>query len=104
MSNALINNLARTHTFVDDLESAIYILMWRTLMYSSINEPTQARLFLLHTLDPQPLGGEGGHAKADFLIGKSFLNHYRFPERDALHKLVDNLADIFTVHYSVISE
>jgi hypothetical protein len=103
MSDALINDQSAQHTFVDDLESTVYILMWMTLVYSSIDQPAQARLFLSNTLDPQPFGGQGGHAKSDFLKGRSILK-YPFPGRDALHNLIDKLADMFSVRYSTLSE
>jgi hypothetical protein len=104
MSDALINNPNAQHSFVDDLESTVYILMWMTLMYSSINEPAQARLFLSNTLDPQPFEGKGGHAKSDFLKGRTLLSKYKFPGRDALHNLIDRLADMLSVRYSTLSE
>lgn len=104
MSNALINDPAATHTFVDDLESTVYILMWMTLAYSSINEPTQAKLFLSNTLDPQPVQGQGGLAKSDFLKGRSFLNQYSFPGRGALHNLVDKLADMLSIRYTTLTD
>lgn len=103
MSNALINNQTAPHTFVDDLESTVYILMWMTLVYSSINQPAQAKLFLSNTLDPQPVQGQGGLAKSDFLIGRSFLTQYSFPKRDALHNLIDKLADMLSVRYSTVT-
>ena len=41
----------------------------------------------------------GGLSKADFLQGKSFLKQVSFPNRPALHNLVDKLAGLFAVRY-----
>ena len=60
MSSALINNPAAIHTFVDDLESTVYILLWMTLVFSSTDaSPAQAKLFLNSVLDPHPIDGQG---------------------------------------------
>jgi hypothetical protein len=100
MSSALINNPATNHTFIDDLESTVYILLWMILVYSSTDASlTQAKLFLNNVLDPHPIDGQGGHVKTDFLLARTFLTSYKFPNRPELHDLVQNLAELISIRY-----
>jgi hypothetical protein len=99
MSASLISKLDVQHTFKDDLESSIYVLLWLVLTHSKVSLPDQVPGFLVGVLDPQPYASVGGFGKADFLKGRSFLNVVTFPERPALHKLIDELAQLFAVRY-----
>jgi hypothetical protein len=89
------------HNFQDDLESSIYVLLWMTLMYSSCSDMFHVPHFLSHVLDPQPRGrdGLGSLGKADFLQARTFLKLVNFPGRPSLHKLIFQLAQLFSVRY-----
>lgn len=97
MSAALVGQMISQHTFMDDLESSIYILLWVVLVYSEISDFLQGRTFLVQTLDPQPCGPT--FSKADFLKGRTFLSNVTFPGRPALHELVNQMAQLFAVRY-----
>lgn len=81
------------HSFRDDLESSIYVLLWVTVMYSVVSDKCRVPPFLAHVLDA------GGLTKKDFLISPTFLRYVQFPNRPALHTLIDNLAKLFKYRY-----
>lgn len=99
MSAQLISQQGGAHEFVDDLESSIYVLLWVTLMYSGVSSSHQVPPFLASVLDPKCYKDTGGFAKQDFLRGRSFLEKVTFPDRPALHKLIDDLANLFMFRY-----
>lgn len=99
MSGRLVAGSGGVHTFQDDLESIIYVLLWLILLYSETSDRDQVPPFLSGVLDPQPRKTSGGHSKADFLQGRTFLKNIRFPGRSALHCLIDELACLFAVRY-----
>jgi len=89
MSARLVARLDGVHSFQDDLESTIYVLLWMILMYSETSNRDQVPTFLSGVLDPQPHGESGGFSKADFLKARTFLQQFKFPGQHALHHLVD---------------
>lgn len=99
MSSKLISHKIWQHDFRDDLESSVYVLLWVTLMYSSCSDAEHVVPFMKGVLDPQPHKSRGGFGKADFLQGRSFLKQVNFPNRSALHNLIDQLAQLFAVRY-----
>jgi hypothetical protein len=99
MSAGLISKSNPLHSFEDDLESSIYVLLWLTLMYSEVTNSDVMPPFLSSVLDPQPYSNNGGYAKTEFLMGRAFLAGVQFPGRPALHKLISDLAQLFSVRY-----
>jgi hypothetical protein len=79
MSAALVKSNDAPHTFVDDLESFFYVVLWLVLMYSpnSITAGVHTS-FMQQVLNPEQYTGTGGSAKADFLQGRSALRECRF--------------------------
>ena len=74
MSAALVSDPTAPQTFVDDLESAFYVILWLVLMYADSSMTARERTtFMQHVMDPQPVEGMGGHGKADFLEGRGVL-------------------------------
>jgi hypothetical protein len=67
------------HSFQDDLELIIYVLLWMILMYSETSDGDWVPTFLSDVLDPQPHGQSGGFSKADFLKAWTFLQQVYFP-------------------------
>lgn len=88
------------HTFLDDLESSLYVVLWVTLIYSEVSDRDQALTVLVNTLDPQIINNNPGYAKEDFLSGRSLLRYIQFPGRPALHNLLKNLATLFWYRYA----
>lgn len=100
MSAGLVSGYHVQHDFKDDLESSVYVLLWMTLMYSEVSDRNEVPAFLAAVLDPLSYGPRGGHCKEDFLKSRSFLKHVTFPHRPALHTLIDNLAQLFSIRYA----
>jgi hypothetical protein len=79
MSVALVKSKEALHTFVDDLESIFYIILWLSVMYSANSmSPASCTSFIQSFLDPEQFEGTGGSAKADFLQGRSTLQEVTF--------------------------
>src|SRR6266852_5785476 len=99
MSAELISNRKARHNFKDDLESSLYVLMWVIMMYSPVSPQELVPTFLSGVLDLQAYREVGGMGKHDFLMGRSILNEVEFNGREALHKLVFDLAGMFNFRY-----
>ena len=102
MSAALVKCNDAPHTFVDDLESIFYVILWLVLMYSLNSMMAEVRTsFMQQVVDPVQYAGTGGCAKADFLQGRSALRDLELhnPNRPELQTLLLNLATLFSVHY-----
>jgi hypothetical protein len=100
MSAALVKCNDAPHTFVDDLESIFYVILWLVLMYSPNSmTPEVHTFFMQQVLDPVQY--MGGSAKADFLQGHSALRDLELenPNRPELRTLLLNLATLFSVRY-----
>ena len=88
-----------THTFVDDIESSLWVLMWILLMYLSSSNKDQAVLFLDHTLEPQTQNRQGGYNKADWLKGGMSSDKVFFDRWPALDGLIKQLTHLFGCRY-----
>jgi hypothetical protein len=102
MSAALVKNKQALHTFVNDLESFFYVILWLVLMYSASSLMTEeCTAFMQQVLDPEQYDGTGGSTKTDFLQGRSTLQDITFksPNQPSLKKLLIDLATLFSVHY-----
>ena len=64
MSATLIQDKTAPHTFMDDLESILYVILRDTLMYllSSMEVPSLTT-FIQMVLDPDEYEGTGGNCK-----------------------------------------
>ncbi|KIM74740.1 hypothetical protein PILCRDRAFT_79756 [Piloderma croceum F 1598] len=79
MSAALVKSKEAPHTFVDDLESIFYVILWLLVMYlANSMSPASRTSFIQSVLDPEQFEGTGGSAKADFLQGCSTLREVMF--------------------------
>ena len=100
MSVALVNNSDAPHTFVDDLESVFYVILWLSVMYSPNSlSPAEHMSFIKSVLDPEQFGSMGGTAKADFLQECTTLWQLKFDGRPKLQPLLMNLATFLSVRY-----
>lgn len=107
MSVNLMTNTRAEHTFVDDLESIFWVLLWTCIVYSesalSINGWTR---FIQKTFD------FGTQVKENVLLQQAIfepsLEYYSldlqssplFPSRPSLNSLLKDLADLFRHCYS----
>jgi hypothetical protein len=88
------------HTFKDDLESTVYILLWVALMYSKCSDSQKVTGFIGFVLDGQPRNDSGTYTgKTEFLRGQSFLDSVKFPGRPRFDALLAQLATLFAVRY-----
>ncbi|KAI5990792.1 hypothetical protein EDC04DRAFT_2587756 [Pisolithus marmoratus] len=100
MSVALLYDQHASHTFVDDLESSLYILLWVALMNipSSFKSDISHSAFIVQTFNEV----SGGMAKKFFLLKQEVLRMEQplFPDYDALNSLLKALAKIFRSRYA----
>jgi len=102
MSAALVSDPTAPQTFVDDLESAFYVILWLVLMYTDSSMTARERTTVMqHVMDPQPVEGMGGHGKADFLQGQGVLRKLTLenPDQSRFKTLLVDLATLFSVRY-----
>ena len=100
MSAVLVKNKTAPHTFIDDLESTFYVIVWLLVMYSpSSMSPGDRTSFIKSVLDPEQFEGTGGSAKADFLQARTALRELTFADRPTLQPLLIDLATLFSVRY-----
>ena len=107
MSAALVKNNNALHTFVDDLELFLYVILWLTLMYSpSSMTVDNCTTFMQQVMDPVQFANAGSTIKADFLQGCSVLQELKFknPSRPGLQKLLMDLAMLFSVQYEPVPD
>jgi hypothetical protein len=106
MSGKLITR-EEPHSYRDDLESTIYVLLWVALMFSETSQPMNVALFMDTVLDPKMPAGIGEDTsiypyKAEFLTQTQFLKFTKFPGRPCFHTLLTSLADLFAVRYEKV--
>ena len=100
MSAALVKNRDALHTFIDDLESIFYVILWLSVMYSPNSlAPAECTSFIKSVLDLEQSGGMGDTAKADFLQAHTTLWQLKFDGQPKLQPLLMNLATFLSVRY-----
>ena len=100
MSMALVKNKEALHTFVNDLESIFYAILWLSVMYSPNSlSPAEHTAFIKSVLDPEQFDSTGGTAKADFLQVRTTLWQIKFHNHSQLQLLLMKLATLLSVHY-----
>ena len=100
MSAALVKNRDALHTFINDLESIFYVILWLSVMYSPNSlSPAEHTSFIKLVLDPEQFGSTGGTAKADFLQVCTTLWQLKFDGQPKLQPLLMNLATFLLVRY-----
>ena len=100
MSATLVKHRRAHQTFVDNLESFFYVMLWLALMYlSNSMSPPNLTSFVQLVLDPVEYQGTGGNSKAIFLVGRTDLWDLSFPRQPLLQPLLNELAILFAVRY-----
>jgi hypothetical protein len=99
MSITLVRDSCAIQTFVDDLESFFYVILWLAWRFSSSSmSPPDLTSFINLILDPAQYQGTRGNSKANFLISHTDLIGLSFTERPLL-QLLNDFATIFVVRY-----
>ncbi|KAF9232709.1 hypothetical protein BU15DRAFT_54716 [Melanogaster broomeanus] len=89
MSAHLVEDSAALHTFVDDMESAFWVLLWTCLMFSKSTLSTERRsIFIRDNFDVTAMGNCGGQGKGNFLRSQRTLTPELFPGRSSLYDLL----------------
>ena len=100
MSTTLVKSKEAPHTFIDDLESIFYVILWLSVMYSpNSSSPAERTAFMKLVLDPEQFDGMGGTAKADFLQAHTSLQQIKCHNYSQLQTLLMKLATSFSVRY-----
>ncbi|KAF8121660.1 hypothetical protein EV363DRAFT_1184625, partial [Boletus edulis] len=98
MSARLVEDTTAHHTYKDDLESALWVLLWTALMFiKSTFDTVTLSSFIRRTFE----SGPGGEEKRSFLTSQTKLTSDLFPGHPALYKLIKDLADLFKGIYHV---
>jgi hypothetical protein len=102
MSATLIKDKSAPQTFIDDVELAIYVVLWTLLIYSpnSLSVPLLT-FFVSSVLDPKQYDGTGRTNKTNFLKGRTISQGLTFhsPSQPLLLSLIEELAVLFSVRY-----
>lgn len=100
LSAALIKSKTAPHTFIDDLESIFYVILWLSLFYSVHSMSSgQLTAFIRTVLDPEEYEGTGGSGKINFLLSRSDLRSLDFQGRPLLQPFLMDLVTLFSVRY-----
>lgn len=100
LSAALIKSKQAPHTFIDDLESIFYVVLWLSLLYSVHSMSSgEVTAFVRMVLDPEDYGDTGGTGKINFLLSRSDLRSLHFQGRPLLQPFLMDLATLFSVRY-----
>jgi len=73
MAADLIQDSSIPHTFVHDLESVFWVLIWIVVSYMPTTwDDGECSSFLKETMCPKVYGPRGGTRKKDFILAKRF--------------------------------
>ena len=99
----LLNNDRLQHSFVHDLESFFYVLLYLSLTYLPTDWDRGRQSSVLNTiLDPRRFGetGSGAYGKLLFMKGSvSALDELTFASNEPLTKLVEGLMKVLSERY-----
>jgi hypothetical protein len=103
MSAKLVEDRTASHGVADDMESALYVVLWTALMFSpSLMSEDERTIFISSTFNSLSLGNFGAQGKRNFLTSqKELIGGQLFPGRQALNALVQDLTNLFKYHYYV---
>lgn len=99
MSAGIVSGETLTQDHRDDLESALYTLLWVMLMYSKCPNPRKVSSLIGNIFVPRPDALNDNYAKVDFLKGQSFLFVTDWPERYIAVDLLSAMCDLFASRY-----
>ena len=88
------------HTFIHDVESAFWVLIWMTCTYLPISwDVGQRSSFLMNTMNPRIYLDTGGGQKMAFLTARSLLDSFTVIGNDIFTSLLLLLMDVLRVRH-----
>jgi hypothetical protein len=100
MAADLVRQPSVAHTFVHDLESAFWVLLWVTLSYTSTSWGTEERSsFLKETMSPRVYNDSGGSNKAYFMQSDSAILKFSVCNNPVLTTLLISMKMTLAVRY-----
>lgn len=99
MAADLVEGTNIAHTFVHDLESAFWVILWVSLAYMSNSWSTEDRSsFLTQTMSPRVYNTSGGRNKLFFMTSES-MGGFRVIENPVLTDLLMCLKRILAIRH-----
>lgn len=100
MAADLVQHSNIIHTFVHDLESAFWVILWLAFSHMSNSWSTEDRSsFLNETMSPRVYGDSGGRGKCFFLRDPHSLSDFSITNNTILTDLLLSLKKTFSVRY-----
>jgi hypothetical protein len=100
MAADLVLKSSIPQTFVHDLESAFWVMIWVALLYLPSNWDATDRLsFIRGTMNPPVFRGSGGFNKIHYMQSGRSLSGLRFDSNEILDQLLSNLKMALAVRH-----
>ena len=100
MAADLVQRPSIAHTFVHDLESTFWVLLWVTLSYMSTSWGTEERSsFLKETMSPRVYNNSGGSNKIYFMQSNSAILEFSVCNNPILTALLISMKMTLAVRY-----
>jgi hypothetical protein len=100
MAADLVLKSSIPQTFVHDLESAFWVMIWVALLYLPSNwDTTDRSSFIRGTMNPPVFRGSGGFNKIHYMQSGRSLSGLRFDGNEILDQLLSNLKMALAVRH-----
>ncbi|KAH9026933.1 hypothetical protein EDB83DRAFT_2319707 [Lactarius deliciosus] len=100
MAADLVMDPCTTHSFIHDLKSTFYVLLWLALQYMKNSWKAGIRSnFINTTMNPQIFGDTGGRGKVNFMGNCKALQDFSITSNDPLTSLIRKLKDVLSIWY-----
>ncbi|KAH9159380.1 hypothetical protein EDB89DRAFT_1916283 [Lactarius sanguifluus] len=100
MAADLIVNPKISHTFIHDIESAFFVLLWMATHYVQAKMVTEELSGLVNSIfNPQVFGNSGGPGKLAFMRGVEELDNLIFRDNTPLGELLSVLKELLAVRH-----
>ncbi|KAH9015347.1 hypothetical protein EDB84DRAFT_1567739 [Lactarius hengduanensis] len=100
MAADLIVNPKISHTFIHDIESTFFVLLWMATHYVQAKMATEELSGLVNSIfNPQVFGNSGGPGKLTFMRGVEELDNLIFRDNTPLGNLLSVLKELLAVRH-----
>ncbi|KAH9042415.1 hypothetical protein EDB84DRAFT_1252947, partial [Lactarius hengduanensis] len=100
MAADLVMDPDTTHSFIHDLKSTFYVVLWLALQYMKNSWKTGiCSNFINTTMNPQSFGNTGGRGKVNFMGNPMALNDFSITSNDPLTSLIRKLKAPLCIRY-----